>query len=535
MLVSLYLGLFPLAALDLNAFSHYTSPYHALDAVKGFVFALLFLPLIKSEWRADAQRFAARLALGMSAGLALELAFVLWERVTFSGLTNFATGYRITGTFPAIAIGGASIEAYLVFAAPFVWLLAWLHRRAATTLAAGVLYALAAYGVMVTFSRGGQGAFVLSAPLLLLGFGVLMHKHRLRVASGGLVLVVAVLAAGLVAWPIISGKFSESRLATVKTDFDTRVAHWRDTLSIFAVAGNPWLGAGSGSYAREYYWYSSAPERPSTYTFVRDGDNVALRLRGGESLYFEQQVDVLPDRVYRLALDIRSSAQAGGLTVPLCEKSLLYSFACVWNTIKLVPGNGWQHYELALHTDRFNAAHSVFSRPVKLSLFNQDKRVAIDVDNVQLLDSTGHNLVSNGDFSQGMQRWFFSTDSHLAWHAKNLFLHVLFEQGWIGLIAFVALLATAAIALLRRVHKDALALTLGVSFVALLVVGTIDSLIDDPRIDFLFFWLLLIALVSSSQVLPSRRRRARVHRQREPGYDSAPIHPTSEQGPEHAV
>jgi O-antigen ligase len=106
-----------------------------------------------------------------------------------------------------------------------------------------------------------------------------------------------------------------------------------------------------------------------------------------------------------------------------------------------------------------------------------------------------------------MQHWFFSTDSHLAWHAKNLFIHVLFEQGWLGLAAFMVLLAITISALLRRMTHDALALTVLVSFTAFLIVGVIDSLIDDPRLDFLFFWLLLIALITSGKPRLQRRHR----------------------------
>jgi len=97
-----------------------------------------------------------------------------------------------------------------------------------------------------------------------------------------------------------------------------------------------------------------------------------------------------------------------------------------------------------------------------------------------------------------MQHWFFSTDSHLAWHAKNLFIHILFEQGWMGLAAFIALLATAMRVLFYRAGRDAMALTQFVSFTGFLIVGLVDSLIDDPRLDFLFFWLLIIALIAGA-------------------------------------
>jgi len=504
--IGLIVGLLPLAPIGLNAFTQYTSSYHALHAVKGLAFALAFLPLIKTEWHKDPGKFTSRLALGMMLGLALELLYVLWERATYSGLWNFETDYRITGSFPGMHIGGASIEAYLVLAAPFVWLWAWQRKQALAMLVAGGLYALAAYGVMVTFSRGGQAAFVVAALLTVAGFSRLIWKTRKQKISGILILLVGVLVAGLVAWPILSGKFSQSRLANIKADIGTRTAHWQDALDILSQSGNPLLGAGAGTFPAAFYWYSSAPARPATYALVSEGDNVFLRLGGGESLYFEQLVPIEPGRSYRIQLDVRASAKSAALTLPVCEKAMLYSFTCAWNTLKFSSGDGqWQRHEISIRTDRFGPPGSLLQRPVKLSMFNQDKTVLIDVDNVSLLDETGSDLVRNGDFSKGMQRWFFSTDSHLAWHIKNIFIHVLFEQGWIGLGAFVLLLAATGLTLLKRADHDAMALTLLISLASFLIVGLVDSLIDEPRLDFLFFWLLAIALASGGKVLPRRR------------------------------
>ncbi|MGB9128907.1 MAG: VanZ family protein [Thiobacillus sp.] len=519
--IGLMVGLLPLAPMDLNAFAQYTNTYHALHAVKGLAFALAFLPLIKAEWLQHSGQFAARLALGMTLGLAFELLYVVWERATFSGLWNFETDYRITGSFPGMHIGGASIEAYLVLAAPFVWLWAWPRKRAWAMLAAGGLYALAAYGVMVTFSRGGQAAFVVATLLTLAGFSRLIWKTRKRNIPGILILMVGLVAAGLVAWPVVSGKFSQSRLATIQADIGVRTAHWQEAFDILSQAGNPLWGAGSGTFPAAFYWYSSAPARPAAYALAREGDNEFLRMGGGESLYFEQVVPVEPERIYRLQLDVRASSDSAALTVPLCEKALLYSFTCVWNTQKISSGGGqWQRHEISIQTDRFGPPDSRLQRPVKLSMFNQDKTVLIDVDNVSLLDDAGRNLVHNGDFSEGMQRWFFSTDSHLAWHVKNLFIHVLFEQGWIGLVAFILLLGAAGLTLLRRASHDAMALTLLISLTSFLIVGLVDSLIDEPRLDFLFFWLLAIALISGGKVLP-RGRRSSSFRSRRKGHEGA--------------
>lgn len=520
-LIGLVVGLLPLAPLGFDAFTHYTSSYHALHAVKGLAFALAFLPLIKAEWHKHSGQFTGRLALGMTLGLVFELLYVVWERATYSGLWNFATGYRITGSFPGMHIGGASIEAYLVLAAPFVWLWAWPRQRAWAMPVAGGLYALAAYGVMVTFSRGGQAAFVVATLLTVAGFSRLIWQTRKQSISGIMVLLVGVLAAGLVAWPVVSGKFSQSRLASIQADIGTRTAHWRDALDIMSQTGNPLFGAGSGTFPAAFYWYSSAPARPATYAFASEGDNAFLRLGGGESLYFEQVVPIEPGRAYRIQLDVRTSAESAALTLPVCEKAMLYSFTCAWNTLKFSSDEGqWQRHEIRIQTDRFGPPGSPFQRPVKLAMFNQNKATLIDVDNVALIDDTGRNLVRNGDFSKGMQRWFFSTDSHLAWHAKNLFVHVLFEQGWLGLGALVSLLAAAGLTLMRRAGHDAMALTAFISLTSFLIVGLVDSLIDEPRLDFLFFWLLAIALVSGGKVLP-RRRTSGAARSRRTGHESA--------------
>ena len=54
-----------------------------------------------------------------------------------------------------------------------------------------------------------------------------------------------------------------------------------------------------------------------------------------------------------------------------------------------------------------------------------------------------YSLIRNGDFSKGADYWFFKTHSHLPWHIKNLWVEVLFDQGWFGLATFVGLLAVA--------------------------------------------------------------------------------------------
>ncbi len=495
--ISLGIGLWPLGALDHNSFASYTSSYNAFRVAKGLLFALAFIPLLGYEWNEPAKA-ARRLAFGMTLGLAAEVLYVLWERATFSGLFNFETDYRITGSFPGMHIGGAYIEAYLVTALPFVALWAWQQRHMGVTVLAAGLYGLGAYSVMVTFSRGGQAAFILTTLIILFGFVHLALRDRARrfLGVGAVILIGCVTVA--IAWPVFSGKYSQSRLATIKQDIVTRTDHWTDALNILRLRSASIFGVGLGTFPAAYFWDSSELSRPSTYAFVTQNGNTFLQLGSGETLYFEQPVAIVSEQQYMLSMDLRSSANNAELTLPICEKALLYSFTCVWTTLKIkAPSGQWGHYAVPIHAKNFGPPNSLFPRPVKLSIFNGHAGTLVDVRNVALRDSSGNDLVHNGDFSEGMHRWFFSTDSHLPWHVKNLYIHVLFEQGWLGLIGFMTLVTYVMVRLLLRAwDNEPTSLALFASLIAFLVVGLVDSLIDETRMAFLFYLLLIAGLMA---------------------------------------
>ena len=500
-IISLGLGLLPLSPVDFNAFTHYTSSFNSLRAAKALFFALLFIPLLTRAWD-DPPRAAGQLALGISLGLAIEVLYVLWERVTFSGLLNFENDYRISGSFPGMHIGGASIEGYLVTVLPFVLLWAWQQRRAVVTALAIILYALGAYSVMVTFSRGGQIAFMLTTLIAVFGFARLaLRDHARRFAGVGALLVMGG-AIVVVVWPIFSGKYSESRLASSVEDASIRMRHWSDVLSIVEKRDAAVFGVGLGTFPAAYFWGSREPARPATYSFLSENGNVFLRLGSGDTLYFQQPVAVKPERRYRLSMDLRASAKNAILTAPLCEKPLLSSYTCAWSSLELkAPPGQWAHYETTVHSANFGPPGSAFPRPVKLSLFNGGGGAIMDVDNVALYDEAGRNLLRNGDFSAGMRYWFFTTDNHLAWHVENLFIHVLFEQGWLGLICFLSLLAYTATRLLRPAWvDDPLRLTLFAALAAFLLVGMLNTLIDETRIGFLLYFLLLTTLIAEARL-----------------------------------
>jgi hypothetical protein len=142
-------------------------------------------------------------------------------------------------------------------------------------------------------------------------------------------------------------------------------------------------------------------------------------------------------------------------------------------------------------------AGGLLQRPIQLTFYNGNGLgKLVDVDNVQLLDETGTNILVNGDFNKGSDFWFFATEKHNPWHIFNFWIHLLFDLGWLGSIAFSLLFAKALYILCRRLLRaDIFACVLLSSFSGFMVVGFVDSPFDAPRLTLLFFLLLFIALM----------------------------------------
>lgn len=480
-------GLLPWQMPDANSFTNYYSPFNALRIFKGALWAFLSYGLLQRMAAKDLD-IKRHLATGVVVGLVLTTAVILWERVAFSGLLNFTNDYRVTGPFSSMHTGGAYIECFLAIATPFLILLILLTRNWAGKLLWIILLLATTYGLMVTFSRNGYMAFGVS--LLVILFFAAFKSGRWRQHSMiALMLSGAMLA---VAMPVFSGKFAQDRIATIGNDLAIREAHWADALNIRTPSLPTLLfGMGLGRYPESHYLLSGEESRSGTYQMMSEEQNTFLRLVSGSSIYVEQIVSVEPRQKYLLKFDARTNKPDGSITLPICEKWLLASFNCMWSTLDIGKETGtWRHFEVSLNSDEFNISHWYSQRPIKLGLYNGNAKAIIDIDNVRLETMQGENLLANGDFSKGMDHWFFSTDSHLEWHIKSLPVAVLFDQGWFGLVA-LSLFAMLAIkrATGHAWRGDLYAAAFLASYCGFLVVGLFDTLIDAPR--FMFVFLLL--------------------------------------------
>lgn len=136
--------------------------------------------------------------------------------------------------------------------------------------------------------------------------------------------------------------------------------------------------------------------------------------------------------------------------------------------------------------------------------FNSSPSASVELDNIKITDAQGVNLLENGDFSQNIDHWFFSVDNDLPWHVWSLPVQILFDQGWLGVMTFglfvILGLWRAGRQAWRGVVEAGAFMSAGIGF---LVIGTLDSLVDSPRLLLLF--LLVIWLCWSSPSLPRLR------------------------------
>jgi len=505
LLVSTLVALLPWQVVDLNSFSSYYSPLNALRIVKGALWAGLFVLL----WRRLADSGPARaraLGAGMGAGLALTVAFVLWERSQAVSLLDFAADFRVSGPIAAMHKGGAYLECWLAVAAAFVMASVVGTQKARPDPLRDplrlVLLAAAGYAVMVTFSRNGYAALLVALVLAALaaararpGAAEPVADARgtgRRLAWAGVALVLVAAAAV----PVLMGGFARERLARTADDLAVRQAHWADALQMRdRDAATHAFGMGVGTFPVSHFWRSSEPVRAASYSLAREGDVAFLRLGGGATLYIEQVLAELPADELVLRMDLRSTREPASLAVFVCRKWGLTSQTCVQGravTPSPPPSAGaWQTAELRLDVAALRADTGAPGKPVKLSLLTPDGAARVDVRGITLAAGTGGTLLSNGDFSAGMDHWFFATDVDPPWHIHSLPVAVLFDQGWFGVFAWglvVALALARGGQLAWRGQAQVPAALAGLA--AFLASGTLNTLIDAPR----FLWLLLVLL-----------------------------------------
>ena len=530
--LGLWRGLADAGGLRFDWFANYSDALNSWRVFKSLGLAALFVPLIHRELSAARQLALGWLAAGVVSGLALVVLATLWERVAFPGLFDFSAHYRTVALFWEMHVGGAAIDAYLAMTTPFVVWALRATRRPIPWTALAVLAILVAYTCLTTFARGVYLAVV--APLTLLGFLLWLQGHARQgrsawqglqhqsAAPGWRLKASVVLSITLVlevVGVLEGGTFMQERLASAEQDLSSRVEHWKNGVGLLDGPTDWLLGKGLGRLPANYAANVPGEEFPgdARHHVVRDGATTAqfVTLSGpltqgklGGVFELTQRVALTEPGGYRLRMDVRVS-QATRFELYLCERHLLYDRACQAAFVRVRPAQGadplaWQPLNLALRGEALGQGRWFAPRLMMFSVSVIDAGVQADIDNIALTNVQGQTVSINGDFSAGLSHWFPAAQSYFVpWHLDNLFLEVLVERGAAGLLAWILLVGYAIWHLvLGRARLEPLAPYLAASLVAVLVMGLVSSVMDVPRVAFLFC-LLIFASVETARTSPN--------------------------------
>lgn len=496
--VALVIAWWPWPSLRPIAVAPYLTDWDALRVARGALWAALLLWLLR--WGPETPRVAVRrwFPSGVALGLAGTLLVVLRERAVYPGLLDFDSRYRISGWFTDMQVGGPSIETFLVLALPLVLAWFWMRRSFLAWMAGGAFLFAGLYAVAMTYSRGGYAGLAIALLVVVVGIVATGCRRRSFPWSAGVAGSV-LLALSMLALPPMLGGFAEQRLGQVSQGLEARMDHWRLALQLpGGHAASPLVGRGLGQFAQAYRDGHADGRLPANFAF----DDGRVRLGPGDSYYLNQRVS--PERAARQQVEVRlRSVAEGRLGLYLCEKPVRHSFRCAAATVTTEPGDAWQVFQAELDLEGMDSRPWPLRRGLVLSLAHAGGEAVIEVESVRLQDVGGREYLRNGDFGAGARHWYFTTDHLWPWRVENQWLEMYFEQGLIGVLAFVWLVLAAGWVLLVRAWRgDALALGSVAGMAGVLVVGVFGTVLFAPAVTLLFYLVLLLGLVGSAREDP---------------------------------
>jgi hypothetical protein len=463
----------------------YLRPDNALRLLKGLVEALALLPFMRQRHRTHADT-PLWLGRGIAAGLAAVAVEVGIERALFVGLMNFTTDYRVVGPFTSMRIGGGHIGAYVAMALPFVLTLG-LGRRRWLAWPLTILIGLGgAHSLAVTFARTAYAAALGASGIVSLG--MLLAARRRGRASLALVLLplAAVLA---VIGAAASSSMMQQRFGTLAQDLLTREGNWKAGWSVRdSGLATDLFGMGLGTYQRAMLLRAPV-DRPSDLRLEPDGQGSFVSLHSLTPLYFGQKIPVPSPGPLRLTLRFRGDSPSAAIAFALCDKVLLYSDNCRGGQISPSRPGEWESVSAVVDGKGLGdvAIAEIVRKPVEFALYVPALGNTVAFDDVSLRDAAGNELLANGDFEHGLDRWLFTDDDHLSWRIKNQYIMQLFELGALGLVSLLALCGLALAGGLRATLRgNPMGAIVAGSIGSFMISGVSDYVLEVPRIVALF-------------------------------------------------
>ena len=505
-LISTFLGLWPLPSLDANAFADYLQPYNALRVSRGYIWALcLIAPLVQAFEKP--QQLAYYWLRGLTIALLIVSIFAIRERYLYSGIFDFNDEFRVVSTFASMHIGGGHIGAFLTIAIPACLVSIFRDPVDGFRWLSGLSLVFGIYTLLVTFARSAWfGSLVGIGVVIILSLLVMRRGrsglHFRKIYFGLYALLISVVM-GFLLVNFTQGGFFKTRVEAIPQDIDGRLNIVRSTLSM--MDGTPLsytLGMGQGKFPRTFYeWRKLEP--PGRY-ISGDINSQTLTMRHGTSDDFYlvgQRIDIQPHHKYRLQIFARSPTKTD-LSFQIHERSIINSKGGI-ELNKMGPFTPeWRFYETSFDSGALGSGFPGLRPNVVFFFVNFPMQSIVELGEIKLMDEEQKNIIWNGDFSKSHDGWYFESADHTAYQAKNTYIGTFFEQGIIGLGALILLITLALSAIPKAmVTNPALTLALAGGVLGSCVVFLTDNPLIVPRLTILFllevFMLMLLGCLSN--------------------------------------
>lgn len=422
---------------------------------------------------------------------------------------------------------------YLLYAILFVstlYLLHGCHWRSLTTGAAvswGGYLCLLLSAINVAGYWGGVEALpAFSIAVLLLGVPLLASVFSKRalwpveLKAHVRMMMVAIAVSGVGAL-FLGGAYMGDRFSTSERDFANRISHWAMALSTLQSPSDFIFGKGVGRFPSSFHFGGPRENVAGSYGINVEGGNEILSLVSanhsmseGDILRVSQRLSMSETGGFEVEFKGRSSMPVR-VHLEVCEKHLLYEAACQFGSVIVQPGEtGWNRYRAKLVGAPLNNELFGSLRFKVFSMGLVTHSAKVDIDDIVIYAAGGASSLANGDFSDNMAQWFMTSDrDHMPWHAKSLPVNLLVDQGIVGLGIFMVLtvLALGKMVVVSFQANSGIAPYAVAGAVGFWVVGLFDSLLDVPRLSFVYYFLVIFCYLVFLPVSekPVSRGRAR--------------------------
>ena len=314
----------------------------------------------------------------------------------------------------------------------------------------------------------------------------------------------------LVVGVLLGGAYMGTRFSTGEHDLQGRMQHWSRGLALLTTPSDWVFGKGLGRVPANFLLFGMLQDHVGDYNWRPDTGRLLLSAGKhdqdwGSMFRVSQRIGPVR-RPVAVELKLRAEQDAG-IHVEICRKHLLYDGGgCLLKSVQVkAKGGAWQIVRLELQGRDFDRGDWYAPGLIAFSMAVNVSGRAIEIEEVRATAADGRAVLRNGDFAEGMSHWFFSSDRHhMPWHMKSMPLHLLFEQGWVGLALFAVLWLGAMWRVSAGAARDhELAPACAAALLGFAVVGLFDSLLDAPRVAFVY-WLLLWVALSLPRRVPGR-------------------------------